>query len=73
MIKKHVYHNNMIEKARILALLGNIYWDCDYLLMCLSMTSSEIMDANIAKLRKRYPEGFDSKLSMKKLDELDSN
>lgn len=60
MIKKWIFHMSEIDREHLKKEAGDICW---YIaLFCHSMNFSleEIMEKNIEKLRKRYPEGFDT-------------
>lgn len=60
MIKKWIFHMSEIDREHLKKETGDICW---YIaLFCHSMNFSleEIMEKNIEKLRKRYPEGFDT-------------
>jgi NTP pyrophosphatase (non-canonical NTP hydrolase) len=60
LVRKHVLQNRALDRARLVAELGDVLW-------CLTITArsagtslDEIASANIAKLRLRYPDGFRS-------------
>jgi NTP pyrophosphatase (non-canonical NTP hydrolase) len=60
MIKKHLYHRNgkplSIEKMR--DELGDVLWYFSILCSILGLTFEDVMEASIAKLEKRHPNGF---------------
>lgn len=68
-IKKHFYHGRPMDKDKLKKELGDVLW---YLSMCardLGFTLEEVAEANIEKLRKRYPNGFSHEDSRARKDE----
>lgn len=62
--KKFLFHNHPYDRDKFLKELGDTAW---YLAMCSlahGFTLSEVMEANIEKLRQRYPEGFSAEASI---------
>jgi NTP pyrophosphatase (non-canonical NTP hydrolase) len=62
--KKFLFHDHPYDRALFLEELGDVQW---YLAMCAkahNITLNELMTFNIAKLKKRYPEGFTSERSI---------
>ena len=58
LVRKHSFQSKPLEQARISEELGDALW-------CLTMTAKhagmsleEIAQANVAKLRARYPDGY---------------
>lgn len=65
--KKWLYHNHPYDRARFLQELGDVQW---YVAMCAKAhgyTLEEVMEANIAKLKERYPEGFTAEASINRI------
>ena len=64
-IKKILYHGHDLEMNRdkLMIELGDLLWYTATLANTAGITMQEIAEANIAKLRKRYPEGFDPERS----------
>jgi NTP pyrophosphatase (non-canonical NTP hydrolase) len=63
-IKKHVGHGHRLDAGAVAESLGVIV---DFLASLFGMTErglGSIMDANIAKLRARYPDGFSTERSI---------
>lgn len=67
-IKKGVFHQHGIDKTALKKELGDVLWYLSALCTALNLDLSEIMDANLEKLRKRYPNGFTAEDSKKRSD-----
>ena len=58
LVKKHVSHGHPLNREKLIDELGDVAW---YLAECatvLDVSLEEILERNIEKLKKRYPEGF---------------
>lgn len=64
LIKKIIGHNHPVDKDRMIKELGDVMWYIAVLAEQLETDLGEIMDRNIDKLSKRYPEGFSSERSI---------
>ena len=49
--------------------LGDVMWYLAMVLDEMDWTFEEVMEANVAKLRTRYPEKFSTEASVKRVDE----
>jgi len=59
LVKKLIYHDkDTADKAGVLATY--IYGRCVITAWLLGFSISDVMEANIAKLKKRYPDGFNA-------------
>ena len=68
-VKKNVFHGHDLErtKAEVLDESGDVMW---YLAMpneTYGITLEEVAQHNIAKLRRRYPEGFSKEASQNRV------
>jgi NTP pyrophosphatase (non-canonical NTP hydrolase) len=62
-VKKWLSHGHELDRERVIGELGDVAW---YLAECahaLGVGLDEVFLRNIEKLRKRYPEGFDTERS----------
>ena len=59
-VKKHLFQGHDLEKEKLAKELGDIAWYLAEAATALDMDLEDIFAANIEKLRKRYPEGFDT-------------
>jgi len=63
-VKKHLFQGHGLDKEKLAKELGDIAWYLAETATALDMDLEDIFDANIEKLRKRYPEGFDAERSI---------
>ena len=63
-VKKWLAQGHDLDKEKLAKELGDICWYLAETATALDLSLEDIMAANIDKLRKRYPEGFDSKRSI---------
>ncbi|MEO7996822.1 MAG: nucleoside triphosphate pyrophosphohydrolase family protein [Gemmatimonadaceae bacterium] len=62
-IKKHLFHATPLDKDAIMKELGDCLWYIAAFGTVLGFSMDDIAQRNIDKLRKRYPEGFDTERS----------
>ncbi len=67
-IKKGVLHRHGLDESKLLKELGDVMWYTAALVTILGGDLSDIMETNIAKLRERYPNGYSSEDSIKRVD-----
>lgn len=65
-VKKHLWHGHALTDQDMREELGDILWYVATLAEHMGLTLEEIAQENIAKLQKRYPEGFDKERSKKR-------
>ena len=63
-VKKHLAQGHALDKEKLAKELGDIAWYLAETATALDLNLEDIFEANIEKLRKRYPEGFDSERSI---------
>ncbi len=63
LIKKHLGHGHDLDKEKVKKELGDVLWYVAAIAGALGLKLSDVANANIEKLRKRYPDGFDPKRS----------
>lgn len=66
-VKKWMAHGHELDKDHLAKELGDIAWYLAEAATALDMDLEDILQANIEKLRKRYPEGFSSEKSQVRL------
>ena len=64
MIKKHLYQDHEIDINKVSNEAGDLVWYLCNILNVFNINLSDVMDANIAKLKARYPSGFDKNRSV---------
>lgn len=63
-VKKWLAQGHELDKEKLAKELGDICWYLAETATALGLNLEDIMAANIEKLKKRYPEGFDSSRSV---------
>jgi len=64
MIKKVSFQGHSLDSRHLAEEVGDILWYCALAATGLGMDLDEIASNNIAKLMKRYPDGFDAERSI---------
>ena len=67
-VKKWLAQGHELDKEKLAKELGDICWYLAETATALDLSLEDIMEANIEKLRKRYPEGFDTKKSINRTE-----
>lgn len=67
-IKKGVLHRHGIDRKQLQKELGDVMWYVAALCTKLDMDLGVIMEVNIRKLEKRYPDGYSSTDSQRRVD-----
>lgn len=58
------YQGHAVRTEKVIDEVGDLLWFAGELCDCLGVKMEYVCEANIAKLRKRYPQGFDAERSM---------
>ena len=66
-VKKWLAQGHELDKAHLAKELGDIAWYLAEAATALDLSLEEILQANIDKLKKRYPDGFDTERSIIRL------
>ncbi len=64
MLKKWVYHGHCIDFNGLKKELGDVLWYVAMMCESFNFTIDEVMELNIDKLKKRYPDGFSEQASI---------
>lgn len=67
-LKKFIFHGHELDIKEIAKELGDVLWYVSALATTLDIELEEIAELNINKLIRRYPEGFNSKASIERID-----
>lgn len=63
LVKKHIYQNHQLERDHMGKELGDVLWYISMAATALGYDMEELMEMNIEKLQKRYPNGFEAERS----------
>ncbi len=64
LVKKHLFQGHGLDKDEMIEELGDIAWYLAEAATALDIELDEVFKANIEKLKKRFPQGFDPDRSM---------
>ena len=67
-VKKWLAQGHELDKERLAKELGDVAWYLAEAATALELPLEQIFQGNIDKLKKRYPEGFDSEKSLVRLE-----
>lgn len=67
-IKKGVFHQHGVNTEQLAKELGDVLWYVAALCTKAGLNMSDIMEANIDKLMRRYPNGYTSADSIARVD-----
>ena len=63
-VKKHLAQGHELDKQKLAKELGDVAWYLAETAWALDIPLEDILQANIDKLKKRYPQGFDPERSI---------
>lgn len=63
-VKKHLMHGHELDREHLIDELGDVAWYIAETAFALGVDLEEVLARNIEKLKKRYPQGFDSERSI---------
>lgn len=64
LVKKHLAQGHDLDREALIKELGDIAWYLAETATVLDVTLEEVLARNIEKLKKRYPEGFQTEKSI---------
>ncbi len=67
-VKKWFAHGHELDREHLKKELGDIAWYLAEAATALDITLESVLEANIEKLKKRYPEGFETARSIERAD-----
>lgn len=62
-LKKHVFYNRPLDRLNLVEELGDLLWYVAIACDALGVTLEDVCEANLRKLRSRYPEKFTEELA----------
>ena len=72
-VKKHLFQGHELDINKLVDELGDVLWYAAVTAAGIGVTLEDVMQHNIDKLRKRYPEGFDAERSIHREGERGNN
>lgn len=66
LLKKHLFHGHPLDKEKLRKELGDVAWYLCAIASEHDIPFSEVLEENIEKLKRRYPEGFSEKASQER-------
>lgn len=63
-VKKWLAHGHELDREHLIKELGDIAWYLAETATALDISLEEVLSMNIEKLKKRYPDGFESEKSI---------
>ena len=64
LVKKHLHQGHPLDREKLIKELGDIAWYLAETAYALDVSLDEVLERNIAKLKARYPDGFDTEKSI---------
>jgi NTP pyrophosphatase (non-canonical NTP hydrolase) len=68
LLKKAWGHGHVLDEAKLKKELGDVLWYVAALGLQFGINLQDIAEANVAKLRARYPDGFSTAASIARVD-----
>ena len=69
LVKKHMMHGHAFDREKFARELGDIAWYLAEAARAIDMDLEDVLQMNIDKLKKRYPEGFSTEKSVNRKEE----
>ena len=63
-VKKHLHQGHPLDREKLIKELGDIAWYLAETATALDIPLDEVFERNIEKLRRRFPEGFNTERSI---------
>lgn len=68
MIKKYIFHGHDLTPEDIIKELGDVCWYLALMCTAIGVSLEYVMEQNIEKLKRRYPEGFSESASINRTE-----
>lgn len=69
LVKKARFQGHELDTEKLMKELGDIAWYLAVTANSIGYSLSDVFDANVEKLKKRYPDGFDKERSMNRAEQ----
>ena len=67
-LKKHLFHYHKLDQGHLAEEIGDVMFYLVNLATLFNFNMEDILQANVDKLKKRYPDGFTAKASVERVD-----
>ena len=67
-VKKHLFHGHTYSREKLVDELGDCLWYIARMCYTQKISLDEVAEFNLAKLAKRYPEGFSEEASIHRVE-----
>lgn len=64
LVKKHLHQGHALDREKLVSELGDVAWYLAETAYALDVPLDEVLQGNIEKLKRRYPEGFAAERSL---------
>ena len=64
LVKKHLHQGHPLDREKLIKELGDIAWYLAEVAYVLDTDLDTVLEQNIAKIKARYPDGFDTEKSI---------
>ena len=64
LVRKHVFMQHDLDRARLITELGDALWCLTAAAGAIGVSLDDVAAANLAKLRRRYPDGYSNDASI---------
>ena len=64
LVKKHLHQGHALDREKLVKELGDVAWYLAETAYALDVPLDDVLEGNIEKLKKRYPEGFAAERSI---------
>ena len=68
LVKKWLYQGHELDRDKLIGEIGDVAWYIAEIATALGVTLEDVLERNIDKLKRRYPEGFDYARSVNRED-----
>ena len=68
LVKKHLAQGHALDRDALIKELGDVAWYLAETAYALDVSLEEVFERNIAKLKARYPQGFDVERSENRME-----
>lgn len=67
LVRKHLYQSRSLDREELKKELGDALWCLTIAATSAGLTLDQVAEANIAKLRERYPDGYTDEQSQRRM------